>query len=82
MTSRLRVDWPRCAGRGVCHELLPDHVALDEWGYPLVTGDIEDDDLPDAREAVAACPELALRLVPAPQPTAAIRRATASPHSR
>jgi len=66
VSHRLRVDWPRCRGRGLCHELLPDHVSLDEWGYPLVTGDVADHELTDAREAVAACPELALRLVPQP----------------
>ena len=82
MTSRLRVDWPRCRGRGLCHELLPDQVDLDEWGYPIVAGDIPDEDLGDAREAVAACPELAPRLVPLPQPSATSRRATASPNSR
>jgi ferredoxin len=82
VTSRLRVDWPRCSGRGLCHELLPDHISLDEWGYPLITSDIPDEDLPDAREAVAGCPELALRLVEVPQRSAATERATASPNSR
>ncbi|WP_372736515.1 ferredoxin [Nocardioides sp.] len=66
MSSRLRVDWPRCAGRGLCHELLPDHVSLDEWGYPVVTGDLTDADLQDARDAVSGCPEMALRIVSVP----------------
>ena len=61
--QRLRVDWIRCDGRGLCAELLPEMVRLDEWGYPIV----EDEDLPydlepHARQAVAACPTLALRL--------------------
>lgn len=63
MSARLRVDWPRCKARGLCHELLPDHIGLDEWGYPLLTGELDPHDLDEAREAVAGCPELALRLV-------------------
>ena len=60
--SRLRVDWPACQGRGLCHELLPEVVDLDEWGYPVVTGAVPDDLRSDARAAVRACPRLALRL--------------------
>ena len=61
--SRLRVDWPACQGRGLCYELLPEVVDLDEWGYPVVTGEVPDDLLADARAAVRGCPQLALRLV-------------------
>ena len=63
MSRQLRVDWPECRARGLCHELLPELVELDEWGYPLVTGDVTDDLLADARAAVRACPRLALRVV-------------------
>lgn len=63
MSARLRVDWPACRARGLCHELLPEVVDLDEWGYPVVTGDLADDQLSDARAAVRACPKLALRVV-------------------
>lgn len=63
MSSDLRVDWPRCQGRGLCHELLPEVVDLDEWGYPLVAGPVQDAELGHARGAVAACPHAALRLV-------------------
>ena len=61
--TRLRVDWPACQARGLCHELLPEVVELDEWGYPIVTGEISEDLLPHARAAVRGCPRLALRLV-------------------
>ena len=61
---RLRVDWPRCAGRGVCHELLPELVDLDDWGYPVVAGPVPQELLGPARSAVRMCPQLALRLVP------------------
>ena len=63
MSARLRVDWPSCRARGLCHELLPDVVDLDEWGYPVVTADLSEDQLSDARAAVRACPKLALRIV-------------------
>ena len=61
--ERLVVDPIRCDAYGHCAELLPDLVALDEWGYPI----LGDEPVPerlrtDARRAVAACPRLALRL--------------------
>ncbi|GAA1139419.1 ferredoxin [Nocardioides aquiterrae] len=65
MTARLRVDWPSCRARGLCHELLPELVDLDEWGYPVVGGEVTPDLLADARAAVRMCPRLALRLVAA-----------------
>ncbi len=46
--------------------MLPEVVSLDEWGYPVVSADIDEDLVRLAREAVNACPHLALRLVPAP----------------
>jgi ferredoxin len=63
MSRQLRVDWPSCQARGLCHELLPEIIDLDEWGYPLVSGPVPDDLVPDAKAAVRACPRLALRLV-------------------
>lgn len=66
MTARLRVDWPNCRARGLCHELLPELVDLDEWGYPVVTGEVTPDLVADARAAVRMCPRLALRLVAQP----------------
>ncbi|MFA6300173.1 MAG: ferredoxin [Nocardioides sp.] len=64
MSARtLRVDWPACTARGLCRELLPEIVELDPWGYPVVTGEVTEDLLADARAAVRACPQLALRIV-------------------
>jgi len=64
MGSQLRLDPVACEGRGLCAELLPERIAMDEWGYPIVS----DRPVPDAleahaRRAVAACPVLALQLV-------------------
>ena len=67
MSHQLRVDWPACKGRGLCFEILPEVIELDEWGYPLVTSDVGPDRVALAREAVKACPTLALRLVKAPR---------------
>ncbi|MGC4110803.1 MAG: ferredoxin [Nocardioides sp.] len=63
MSHSLRVDWPACRARGLCAELLPEIVSLDEWGYPIVRGEVDEELVGLAREAVRMCPKLALRLV-------------------
>ena len=61
--ERLRVDPVRCDGRGLCAELLPELVTLDEWGYPILSPHPVPPHLEKhARRAVSACPTLALRL--------------------
>ncbi len=62
MKGQLRVDWPNCKGRGLCHEILPEVIDLDEWGYPIIKGPVTKNLREDAKEAVRACPQLALRL--------------------
>ena len=69
--DRLHVDWIRCDGRGLCHELLPEILTADDWGYPLSrTGDaspiIPRGARPHAERAVSDCPRLALRIIPTP----------------
>jgi len=60
----LRVNPIDCTGHGVCAELLPELISVDEWGYPLVDTRPVPRALPrDARRAVAACPALALKLM-------------------
>jgi ferredoxin len=68
MTSTLRVNPIACSGHGLCAELLPELIWLDEWGYPVIA----DQEVPprlarQARRAVTDCPALALRLAPAPE---------------
>jgi ferredoxin len=72
MTARreLVVDWVRCAGHGVCAELLPELVELDDWGYPQVLGPVPERLLRLAERARASCPAIALRLVETPETTA------------
>lgn len=62
----LRVDWPVCTAHGLCAEMLPEVVSLDEWGYPIVHGPVKREDLEMARATVKACPTLALRLIKPP----------------
>jgi ferredoxin len=62
----LRVDPIACEGHGLCAELFPERIELDEWGYPIVAGEsVPPELLKHARRAIAACPTLALRLEPA-----------------
>jgi ferredoxin len=57
------VDRIACDGFGMCAELLPELIDLDDWGYPIVrTGGVPDELLDHARRAVAVCPVLALKL--------------------
>jgi ferredoxin len=66
---RLQVDRIRCDGAGLCAELLPELITLDDWGYPMFAPDaVQQPLLPLARQAVDACPVLALRLAVMPQP--------------
>ena len=57
----LAVDWIKCKGHGLCAELFPERIALDEWGYPLVDPRPIPPELEaHAGRAVDACPTLAL----------------------
>jgi ferredoxin len=60
---RIEINPIRCDAHGLCAELLPEHVGLDEWGYPLLDDAPVDPALEDlARRAADACPTLALKL--------------------
>jgi ferredoxin len=60
--AELVLDPIACAGHGLCAELLPEAIALDDWGYPVVDPSIPPDLREHALRAVKACPALALRL--------------------
>lgn len=61
--SRLRVNWIACEAHGMCAELFPERITLDDWGYPIVDERPIGPDLEaHARRAVDACPTLALVL--------------------
>ena len=59
----LTVNPIACDAHGVCAGLLPELVARDPWGYPLIApGPVPAELAEHARRAVASCPTLALRL--------------------
>jgi len=61
--KKLRVNPILCDGHGLCAELLPERVRLDDWGFPIIDGKPVGGELErHARRAVDACPVLALRL--------------------
>ncbi len=61
MSHRLRVNPIACAAHGLCAELLPERISLDEWGYPLLDGGpLPPELLAHARRAALACPTFAL----------------------
>lgn len=52
-----------CEAHGLCAELFPEWIALDEWGYPIIDErPIPAGLLDHARRAADACPTLALKL--------------------
>jgi ferredoxin len=61
--QRLRVNPIACEAHGLCAELLPELIRLDDWGYPIIErADVPAQLEPLARRAVDACPTLALLL--------------------
>jgi ferredoxin len=55
------IDRIRCDGSGLCAELLPELISLDDWGYPIVApGGVPAHLAGHARRAAAGCPVLAL----------------------
>ncbi len=63
MSQRARVNPIACEAHGMCAELLPERISLDEWGYPIVDpAPLTPDLLEHARRAAQACPTFALLL--------------------
>jgi ferredoxin len=61
----LTVNPVACQAHGMCIELLPELIAADPWGYPLIApGPVPDELLTLAQRAVNACPTLALLFNP------------------
>ncbi|HVA75179.1 MAG TPA: ferredoxin [Acidimicrobiales bacterium] len=65
-TKKLIVNPIACDRHGLCAELLPELIRLDDWGYPIIDPDPVPPHLEEhMRRAVAACPTLALLVRPA-----------------
>ena len=61
--THMTIDRIKCDGHGLCSELLPELIRLDDWGYPIIAqGPIPGRLAPLAQRAVATCPVLALAL--------------------
>jgi ferredoxin len=61
--KRIDVDPIACDGHGLCAELFPERIRLDDWGYPIVDpAELSAAELEHAQRAVEACPVMALRL--------------------
>ena len=57
------IDRITCDGYGMCAEMLPEMITLDDWGYPIIRpGPVPHQLSGLARRAVDVCPVLALRL--------------------
>ncbi len=63
MSHRVRVNPIACEAHGMCAELLPERITLDEWGYPLVDeAPLRGSQVEHAIRAARACPTFALLL--------------------
>ena len=61
MSNRVRVNPIACQAHGMCAELLPERIALDEWGYPILDGQpLRGAEVEHAIRAARACPTFAL----------------------
>jgi len=70
MTEVLRVNPIACEGHGLCAELFPEWIDVDDWGYPQIDSRPVPSELSEhARRAVDACPALALKLARATRRT-------------
>jgi ferredoxin len=59
--ATLRINPIACEAHGLCAELLPELIRLDDWGYPILDeSDVPPDLVGLARRAVDVCPTLAL----------------------
>jgi ferredoxin len=61
VSQRVRVNPITCEAHGMCAELLPERITLDEWGYPIVDGTpLQGAEVEHAARAAQACPTFAL----------------------
>jgi ferredoxin len=64
--KRIVVNHIECEGHGLCAELLPEMIRLDDWGYPIIDPSPVPAHLEaHLKRAIAACPTLALMVTDA-----------------
>jgi ferredoxin len=59
---KIVLDRPRCEGHGLCEEVAPQLMHLDEEGELVLDIETVDNDVEPAKAAVRVCPVAALRL--------------------
>lgn len=63
MSNRIVINPITCDGHGMCAEMLPELIDLDDWGYPIVrSAEVPPHLRATARRARQMCPMLALLL--------------------
>jgi ferredoxin len=61
MSHHARVNPIACEAHGMCAELLPERITLDEWRYPIVDETpLQEWQVEHAIRAARACPTFAL----------------------
>jgi ferredoxin len=61
VSQRVRVNPIACEAHGMCAELLPERITLDEWDYPLLDdAPLHGSQVEHAIRAARACPTFAL----------------------
>jgi ferredoxin len=61
MSHSVRINPVACEAHGMCAELLPERITLDEWGYPLLDDTpLHGSQVEHAIRAARACPTFAL----------------------
>jgi len=57
----VRINPIACEAHGMCAELLPERITLDEWGYPILDdAPLHGEEVEHAQRAARACPTFAL----------------------
>ncbi|MGY3319339.1 ferredoxin [Arthrobacter sp. H-02-3] len=59
---KIVLDRPRCEGHGLCEDVAPQLMHLDEEGELVLDIETVDNDVEPAKAAVRVCPVAALRL--------------------
>lgn len=60
---KVKVDFTKCTGLGICESVAPDFFEVnDEGDLVLLKSDVSDDELQAVEDAVAGCPTEALSI--------------------
>ncbi len=61
---KLELDQTACQGYGLCQQVAPDLLDLDDWGYAGLLGDgsVPSEQHSRAEKAAAVCPVAALKV--------------------